>query len=555
MAISQFKPRRRSIQAAGSGALTLLVALLLVALVGCGSSSPDREPVLRGVYSAFPDSLDPAYSVTIEGWTALYNTYLPLLTYAHADGAAGARLVPALAERLPKVTNHGRTYTLVLRPGLRYSNDRPIRASDFKFSIERLFRANSPGSVFYTGIVGAQRFAATHSGGISGITVDNGRRTIRIDLIEPSGTFTYQLGLIYAALLPPGTPSGDQTKDPPPASGPYEIPEVDYGHGWRYRRNPLWRSTNGRAMPELPAGHLDRIEFSVIQNSSTAVHEVERGNYDLLKTPPPPDLYPSIKDRFQGTQFRTDPNPGVLYFWMNTSRPPFDDVRVRRAVNYAVNPRALQRIYAGTIKPTQQVLPPGLPGHRTYMLFPYDPSRARRLIAVADPLDRKITVWTLNEPPNLEAAEYYEGVLRELGFEPKLKAIFPSSYFSVIGNSTTPDLDTGISNWLQDYPHPNDFLEPQLTAAAITAVNNSNYAQFDDPATSAQIRRLSRQQLGPSQEAQYARLDEQIMGEAPWAPFGSTTTATFVSEDVDLNGIVVSPIFSQDLTSIAFKQE
>src|SRR5690349_9391255 len=113
-----------------------LSASVGLGLAGCGASGGEAG-TLRGTYTSFPDSLDPALSVTAEGWTAMQNTYLPLLTYAHADGAAGTRLIPALAKSLPRIDDGGRRYTLFLRPGLEYSDGTPVRASDFPFAVER----------------------------------------------------------------------------------------------------------------------------------------------------------------------------------------------------------------------------------------------------------------------------------------------------------------------------------------------------------------------------------------------------------------------------------
>ena len=238
---------------------------------------------------------------------------------------------------------------------------------------------------------------------------------------------------------------------------------------------------------------------------------------------------------------------------MNTSRPPFDDLKVRRAVNYAVDPAALDRIYAGTMKATQQILPRGMPGYEKFELYPHDMRKARELIAAADPADREITVWSNSAAPNDEAGEYYEDVLSKLGFEATLKLVNPASYFTVIGNLSTPNLDTGWANWLQDYPHPNDYFEPQLSGASIMPTNNTNWAQIDVPALNARIAKLSREQLSSKQEAGYAALDRAFMEEAPWAPFGSLTLSTFVSSAIDLDDVIVSPIYGADLTSFQFK--
>jgi peptide/nickel transport system substrate-binding protein len=531
-----------------TAALLAAVALLLAGVAGCGSSE-NGAGTLHGTYSSFPDSLDPALSVTAEGWTAMQNTYLPLLTYAHADGAAGTEVIPALAKDLPEITDGGHTYTLFLRPGLEYSDGTPVRASDFRFTVERLFRANSPGSPFFTAIVGAERFARTKAGGISGIRADDRTGRIEIRLREPRGTFTNELGLLYVALLPQDTPDSDQTKDPPPATGPYEITASMPGRAWSYERNPVWATTNSKAMPDLPGGHVDAIRIRVVTNTSTQVNEIERGAVDWMKSPPPPDRYAEVERKYEGTQFREEPTISNFYFWMNTRQPPFDDVRVRRAVNYAVDPAALERIYAGTLEAHQQILPPGMPGYARFEPYPHSLARAEALIARANPDDREVTVWTNDSAPNTEAGEYYEHVLQQLGFKTKLRTVNTAIYFSVIGNTSQRNLDTGWTNWLLDYPHPNDYFQPQLAAASILPENNTNWAQFDDPELSAKIERLGREQLGPRQVREYAELDREVMRQAPWAPFGIFTIATFVSERVDLDEVIVSPIFGQDLTS------
>jgi peptide/nickel transport system substrate-binding protein len=530
-----------------------VVLLVCAALAGCGSGGSQEDGTLRGSISAFPESLDPALNFSLEGATALADTYVPLVTYEHASGKAGTRLIPGLAEALPKIDQGGRRYTLRLRPGLKYSDGTPVRASDFRFAVERLIRLNSAGTSFYMNIVGAEHFAETKKGGIAGIEADDKSGRIAIHLREPDGSFSYVLALMYGAPLPPDTPAEDQTAQPPPATGPYVITKVRSGHGWEYGRNPVWVSDNGEALPQLPGGHVDRIEFEVQTNPTTQVDEVQKGKVDWMKNPPSPDRYAEIKHRYDGTQFREEPTISVYYFWMNTRQPPFDDLKVRQAVNYAIDPEALERIYAGTIERTQQVLPSQMPGYRKIELYPHNLAKAKRLVEEADPTDRQVTVWTNNLPPNDEAGEYYQQVLTDLGFDVKLKAVSAVNYFTLIGNAATPDLDSGWTNWFLDYPHPDDYFAPQLSGESIVANGNTNWANFDDPAVTAKINRLGRQQLGPKQEREYGDLDEEVMKQAPWAPFGTLALGTFVASDIDLDKLVVSPMFGQDLASFQFK--
>jgi peptide/nickel transport system substrate-binding protein len=533
--------------------LVLLVLVLAGAsalgLAACGGSSEKEGGTLTGSYASFPDYLDPALSYSQEGWTAMYNTYLPLLTYAHADGTEGSEVVPALAESLPEISEDGKTYTLNLRKGLEFSDGTPVKASDFKSSIERLFKVSSPASPFYESIVGAAEFAKTKSGGISGITVDDKTGKIVIDLEKPRGSFVNELGMLFAAVLPAGTPAKNVTADPPPATGPYEIVKSEPGRGWAYARNPAWAKTNGALIPEVPDGHFDKIKIAVVRNESTQVNEIEQNKTDWMQTPPPADLYAQIKDKYEGTQFRVEHPINIYFFWMNTSRAPFDDLKVRQAVNYAVNTAALERIYAGSLAAAHQILPEGMPGHEAFDLYPHDMAKAKELLAEADPSDRKITVWTNNEDVNKEAGVYYNGVLEELGFDTTLKTINAPVYFPVVGNSNTQDVDTGFLNWYQDYPNPNDFFQPLLSGESIAPIYNTNLAQMDDPKLNAKITELGEEQLGPDQEAEYAALDKEFMEQAPWVPYGTNTVATFVDNGIDLDKVIFNPTFGHDLTS------
>jgi peptide/nickel transport system substrate-binding protein len=521
---------------------------------GSGATGPGKEGgTLLGAYAAFPDYLDPALSHTGEGWTAMYDTYIPLLTYAHASGAAGGKVIPGLATAMPKITDGGKTDTLTLRKGLRYSNGEPVVASDFTHSLERVFLLNSSGSFFYEDIVGAERFQKTKKGGIPGVETDDKTGRITIHLNTPRGPFPNELALPFVALVPGNTPAEDLSANPPPATGPYMISSSKPGSGWEYERNPEWAKANGKLMPQIPSGHVDAIKIRVLRNPQTEVNEVVGGQLDWMANQVPPDRYQEVLSKYEGTQFRVEPTVSTYFFWMNTTRAPFNDLKVRQAVNYAIDPRALERIYSGRLEGDQQILPAGMPGGQKVELYPHDLKKAKELIAEANPSDREITVWTESEPPSGDVGAYYQGVLQELGFKVTLKVLGPDNYFTVIGNNSTPELDTGWANWFEDYPHPNDFLQPLLAEESISQTNGTNLARFADPTLSKKIAELGEEPLGPQQEAAYAQLDKEFMEQAPLAPYGASTSSTFVSSAINLENVIYNPTFGQDLTSFEFK--
>lgn len=527
--------------------------LCLVALLGRGAesrgASPERE-TLRVGFASFPDYMDPQLSYSFEGWTAMYETYIPLLTYRRAGGRAGSRIVSGLARGLPKVSDGGRTYTLYLRRGLRYSDGSPVKASDFEYTVKRLLRMYSGGFPFYMVIAGAPRYLRTGRGGIRGIVANDETGRITIHLRRPSGSFLQLLAVPFAAPVPAGTPMRDRSFHPPPATGPYVISTVS-PRRWTYRRNPAWTGGNGKRMPHLPDGYADRIEARVIRDLEAQVQSVLEGRLDAMQAPPPRRLA-ELRRNYEGTQLRMEANLDTQYFWMNTRQPPFNDLRVREAANYAVDRSVLVDIYEGRLLPTQQILPPAMPGYRKFEPFPYDLEKARQLVAAAAPRDRKVTVWVDTEPPHRQAAAYYRDQLQAIGLRPELKVVDSFAYLTAIGNSSRPDLDTGFSNWYADYAHPDDFLRPLLFGSSILRSFNGNFAQLSVPSLDARGRELERRPLTTGRERAYAALDRAYMRRAPWVPFGNSSLALFVAKRVDLDRVAWNPLFGPDLASFRF---
>ncbi len=540
---------------------SLLFALLAAAFVlsACGSSSSSSTSggkeggTLKLTDTSAADYLDPQLSYTADGWTEMWNTYIPLLTYKHAAGKEGSEVIPGLAESLPKITNGGKTYTLTLRKGLKYSNGEPVKASDFPYAVKRMFVLDSGGSAFYTDIVGAEEFQKTKKGDISGIKADDKTGEITINLTGPRGTFNNELALMFVAPVPQSTPMKDQSSNPIPGTGPYSFISANPRTGFEMERNPVWEKTNSKLMPDIPSGHVDHISLAINKNDSTQVDDVLSGKTNSMYNPPPPDRYAEIKSQYDGTQFRVENTESIYYFWMNFTTAPFDNLKVRQAVNYAVDPTALQRIYSGQLTPAQQILPPGFPGYEKYELYPHNLDKAKQLIAQSGIKDKNITVWTDDETPNNDAGTYLQDVLKQIGFNAKLKIISADNYFTVIGNTSTKDLDIGFSDWFQDYPHPNDFFDILLNGENIQPTNNQVFSQNDIPPLNKKITELAVKPLNPQIEQGYADLDKDFMKQAVWAPYGNRTLSTFVSSNIDLDKVIWNPTFEADYTSFQFK--
>jgi peptide/nickel transport system substrate-binding protein len=540
--------------------LGTIVTLAASGLTACGGEDTEATEGdtsgghINVTVTSFPDYLDPQLSYTVQGWEVLWNVYTPLLTYKHAAGDAGTEVVPALAEDMPDISEDGKTYTLTLRGDMQYSDGTQILASDFAYAIERLFETDSLGSVFYEDIVGTTEYADGTADSISGITTDDDTGAITIVLEEPNATFTNVLGLIFAAPVPPTTPLGaDATGDPPPASGPFMISEVNAPQTLALTRNPFFRTVRDAGADEVPDAHLDSITVTQNKNNSAQVAGVMQNSIDFMSNPPDPGRLAEVRTKF-GNRFRLEDANNTYYFFMNNQTEPFDDIRVRQAINYAIDPEALNQIFGGRLHPSQQILPPGMPGYEQIKLYPGpDMARAKALLAEADPTDMDITVWIDDEPTRKRIGEYYHNLLTQLGFNATLAVLASDVYWATIGDETTPDLDTGFADWFQDFPHPDDFFRPLLNSASILPTNNSNYSQVSIPENDALMNQLKQQPLTDDVEKRYAALDRAYMEQAVIAPFGNEQYATFVSDRIDFDQAYFHIVFNQDFSALRIK--
>ena len=459
------------------GLLSVLIAAVAIAACGggddnsdsgdSGGGSAESAPAGRTggeatfAYASFPDYLDPALSYTVAGWQALADTNLPLLTYKRAKGEEGAKLIPALAEAMPEVSEDGKTYTLTLRDGMKYSDGSPVKANDFEYTIKRVINLESGGSSFYTGnIVGAEEYekAGKAKGDISGITADDATRKITIEILQPSGQFPFILAMDFAGLVPGDTPFENQTKEPPPGVGPFKITSVSTGRSFVMEKNANYPEIEG-----LPAAKLDKITINAVTQDSRAITDVLQNKADYYDEPPSSDALREFREQAP-ERYRGEVTNSTYYYFLNQRVKPFDNPQVRQAVNFAIDKRALQRLFGGLLTPSCNFLPPGMQGYTKIDPCPYgdpkaapDIAKAKQMIQEAGVAGQSVTVYGNDEELTRNVTEYLADVLEQIGLKPQLRIVNGDVYFQTIGNQNTKAA-AGFANWFQDYPHPYNFM-------------------------------------------------------------------------------------------------
>lgn len=542
-------------------ALIGVAAIALVGVAGCGGSGSSdtstaagtpaqgtgtqADAVKGGTLQAGindnPDHLDPGLSYTSEGWEILEATNNGLLTLKKEAGAAGNEVVPDIAEEMPKVTDGGKTYTFKVRDDVMFSDpvNRAVRPSDFKDTIERLFRINSGGISFYTGIVGAEEYAKTRKGEISGIEADDKAGTVTFHLTEPDGAFPEYLAIPFTYVLPKGTPDKDiSTIDSARvATGPYMISSYTPKQSIELVRNPSFKEWT----PDSPDGNLDGIDITVGVDPDAAVNETVQGDLDWYFTTVPPARLTELKSKYPDQVYDNTRN-NVTYFFMNERKPPFDDLKVRQALNYATDRDALVKLFGGQGDPTENIIPPGLaPAYQKHDFYPYDLDKAKQLVQESGTAGMKIEVWTRNQEPFPKVTQYEASVLNDLGYDASVKVIDQSIYDDTISNQKT-DPQIGVNDWTQDYPEAGNFIDTLLNGNNIVDIGNNNQANADDKQLNAAIEKTNLMPLGNERNLSWAKLDADFMREnAPWVPFLNATYPQFASPEV--NGVVFNPTY------------
>jgi len=450
--VSRIDPRRNAVVRTldMAGRPTSLSAAAGRVWVGTRPSGDEQRGGTLTLLGFRPNSIDPAF-ISFEYPPTQFSglTYDTLVTFERASGPQGLQLVPDLALAVPAPTDSGRSYVFRLRPGIHYSDGRPLRASDFRRGLERLFRVGSPGADHYTAIVGGAACARNpRSCELSrGIVVDDPARTVAFRLAEPDPYLLSKLAASFAVPVPPGTPPRDVGFRPIPGTGPYRIVRAT-ARETRFSRNPRFREWSYAAQPD---GYPDVIVWRYGLSAAAQVRAVADGRADWMFEHIPPKLRSELELR-HAAQLRVNPVLGTEFLQIDTRMPPFDDIRVRRALNYAIDRERVARLYGGVslARPTCQIVPPGLPGYRRYCRYTLGPrrdgrwsrpdaARARQLVAASGMSGARVSVWARSDEAfHASVMRYVADVLRRLGYRLHVRVVPRGAYVEALQTGQVP---------------------------------------------------------------------------------------------------------------------
>ena len=500
---------------------------------------------LHLVANAAAGTLDPQINYTLQFWQLYQATYDGLLAFQKVNGQASFQVVPDLAAAMPTVTDGGKTYTFKLRSGVEFSNGKPVTTKDVVASFERIFKVSSPtAGTFYNGIVGAGACLKTPATCdlSKGVVADPATDTVVIHLTAPDPEFQYKLAVPHASILPASTPAKDQGTTPIPGTGAYYFASYDPNRALTLKRNPYFKEWSSAAQPQ---GYPDEITQTFGLTVEDEVTAVENGQADWLFDPPPADRLGEIGTKY-ASQAHVNTLTAMFYAPMNVNIPPFNNLKAREAVNWAIDRSAMVKIYGGAnlASPVCTFLPPGFPGHVDSCDYTAgggatwsapDLAKAKQLVKESGTAGQTVGVVVQTDDVNKQLGEYLQSVLNQIGYKAVLKPMSSNIQFTYIQN-TSNKVQISISQWYQDYPAASDFLHVLLSCASFHPGSDSsiNIAGFCDKGIDAQMdAALKTEQTSVTQaNTMWGQIDQAVMKQAPVAPLFTPKLIDFVSSRV-----------------------
>ena len=535
-----------------AGVVGLSATLVGQVLAACGSSSPSATSTAAGstpkkggtlvfAWDSEPASLDPAIAWNLVDWQVEHAVFENLYRYRATRGVAGTTLEPCMAVAMPVMSNGGRTYTIKLKPGIRFQPpvNREVTADDFKYSFERMMRLpTAPGTYFYTNVVGAtdyQAGKATHIAGYKALD----RYTIQIDLGQPDLAFLNALTVDFTDPIPKEWVAkwgNRQVARHPLGTGPFMFESWTPGQEIVLARNPNYH--------DAANVWLDGIKFQLNDTTQSAFLKLQRGDVDVLgnNVPAANVLQVMSSPEWKPYVYR-EPVIGTIYLFLNVQFPPLDNVLVRQAMSWAIDRDRLVKLLTGQAQALYQVYPPGMPGYQAdKKWYGFDPQKAKQLLAQAGfPNGFKTTLYTDNVDPYPKLFQSIQNDLAAVGIKADLKTMSNATYYTFA--STAHNASVGRYLWFMDFPDPSDWISPLFSkAAAVSEGTNGSF--WSSPTLEAMIKQAQTMTDATARLAKYDEIQAYIMSQAPYVTLYSPIMTTMCSKRV--GGFYLHEVYTYD---------
>lgn len=496
---------------AGAAALAISAVLLSEPSLAVAQ---DGGGAITVTYKDDIATLDPAIGYDWQNFSMIKAIFDGLMDYEPGT----ATLRPGLAESY-EISPDGKVFTFKLRDGVKFHNGRTMTAEDVKYSFERTVNpaTQSPGAGFLGTIEGFDAMQAGQATELSGVKILD-PQTVQVTLSRPDATFLSVMALNFSFIVPKEEveKSGADFGRNPVGTGAFKLAEWTLGQKLVLQKNPDYYREG--------APKLDEINFEIGQEPVVSLLRVQNGEVDVPGDGIPPAKFREVMDNpaeaaqvVEGVQLHTG------YITMNTKAAPFDDLKVRQAVNMAINKDRIVQIINGRATPANQPLPPTMPGYvEGYEGYKYDVAAAKALLAEAGHPDGFETeLFVANVDPQPRIAQAIQQDLAAIGIKASIQSLAQANVIAAGGSAEgAPMIWSGGMAWIADFPDPSNFYGPILGCAG-AAEGGWNWAKYcnealDEKAAAADA------MVDPAKAEERARawgeVYEGVMADAPWVP-------------------------------------
>ena len=522
----------------------LLTVLLASALVvsACSSSSDDAGGSGGAITVAYQNdiaTLDPAIGYDWQNWSIIKSLFSRLLDYEPGT----TNLVPDLATEMPKISADGKTFEFNIRDDVKFHNGRLLVAEDVKYSIERAVnpKTQSPGAGFFASIDGFDAASAGKSTDISGITV-NSPTSITFKLSRPDATFLHVMAINFASVVPKEDAEkfGPDFGKNPVGSGAFKFTSWALGQKLTLDKNTDYYR---EGLPKL-----DQINFEVGVDPTVALQRLKNNEVDILGDSIPAANYIAEKENsdnegliIEGGQLQTG------YVTLNVKIKPLNNVKVRQAVNHAIDKDRIVQILNGRADAANQPLPPSMPGYDTgYKGFAYDVTKAKALLAEAGLANGFSTeLWTSNTDPNPRIAQSIQEDLAKVGIKAAIKSLAQANVIEAGGSGKAPMVWSGGMAWIADFPDPSNFWGPILGCGGAVpgGWNWSQYCNKTLDAEAVKADAMTDPAKADERQKLWGSVFTRAMDEAPWVPIFNEKRITMKSSRLGGdNSLYIDPV-------------
>jgi ABC-type oligopeptide transport system substrate-binding subunit len=525
-----------------SGAMAVLGAAMLVAAVFAGPASstsirPSAAEQKKGgtmninMSTTDVDYIDPALAYGTNSWQILDASCAKLVNYPDKPGVPGTKLVPDAAVGFPTVSKDGKIYTFTIRSGWRSNTGQALTAANFAFAFNRDLnpKMQSPAVPFITGvsgIVGAQAVADGKAATASGIKASGQKLTIALQ--RPDGSFLSKMAMDFFCAIPTNTPIDADGINTFSSFGPYYVASRQVGRQIIVKEDPNYKG---------PRPHnVNTFVFTVNTNLDQSLLQVKAGQSDYDAGGLPPTAHAGLAQQYGINKGRYFVNGGlnIDYIALNTARPAFAKVAMRKAAQFAADRPALVRqrgFLAG--RRDDNILPPGIAGYKNYKLYPIEGSDYTKAKALAQQAGgcKDVTLYTGNSAVGQGLGQVFKYNLGQLGCNVNVKLLQGFQIYIATGTKGEP-FDAALVGWFADYADPYDFIDILLNGDNIHESNNNNLSYLDVPSLDKQMARAN-SLAGDPRYAAYQKLDFTIQQtQAPLVVYENRNIREFVASRV-----------------------